>query len=41
MKNRIHSLWAWIAGPKSDFVLFVVLIVLVNLVSTNAFSALI
>ena len=37
MKNRIHSLWAWITGPKSDFVLFAVLLVLVNLVSTNAF----
>jgi len=33
----IQVFFSWITGPKSDFFLFVVLLVLVNLVSTNAF----
>lgn len=37
MKQRIKLLIAWFAGPKSDFFLFLVLLVLVNLVSSNAF----
>ncbi len=37
MKRRIHSFLDWLAGPKSDIVLLCVLLVLINLVSTQAF----
>lgn len=37
MKKRIGSFLSWLSGPKSDFYLFIVLLVLINLVSSNAF----
>lgn len=37
MKKRLKTLLAWIAGPQSDLFLFAVLLVLMNLVSNNAF----
>jgi ABC-type uncharacterized transport system involved in gliding motility auxiliary subunit len=37
MNDSIKRLRAWILGPKSDFVLFVVVLVLANLVGAKAF----
>ncbi len=37
MKKRMKALFSWFTGPESDFFLFVVLLVLVNLVSAGAF----
>lgn len=37
MKKRIDLFLSWLSGPKSDFFLFVVLLVLINLVSANTF----
>lgn len=35
--NIFKRFWAWVKSPKSDFVLFVVLLVLINLVGSRAF----
>lgn len=35
--NPFKKLWAWLAGPKSDFILFIILLVLANLVASEAF----
>lgn len=35
--NVFKRFWSWVKSPKSDFVLFVVLLVLINLVGSRAF----
>ncbi|HNY22133.1 MAG TPA: Gldg family protein [Treponemataceae bacterium] len=37
MKKALKKIWAWISGPKSDFALFAVALVLLNLVGYRAF----
>jgi ABC-type uncharacterized transport system involved in gliding motility auxiliary subunit len=37
MKNAFRKFLDWITGPKSDFILFAILLVLLNIVGTRAF----